>query len=235
MNNTCDVCHQTIDHHDNAHSGHADVCPDGRDCTHDVWFHVDCCPVCDGTLTPPPATVTITLPFDVGRALASGNVSHVNRMILIRACDAALGRSTSVNWPEEINRRLNDLCEETGLDLSVGYIGNCDSPRGNGTWINDDRRWSMWINNAAELTSMNRVSIGSYRTENLASLFDRMTVDEIANELDRLDRVAKSSALEHWINGRRAGWRAVSVKDWTGEILVTQQESEQKLVRLLTR
>lgn len=235
MSNTCAICLLGINHHDESHSGHADACPDGGECVHDVWFHVDCCPVCDGTLRPVPEAVTITLPFDVARALAVGNVSHVNRMILIRACDVGMGLMSSVNWPEEINRRLNDLCDETGLDLSVGYIGNCDGPQGNGTWLKDDRRWSMWINNAAELTSMNRVSIGSYRTENLASLFDRMTVDEIANELDRLDRVAKSSAIEHWINGRLAGWRAVSVKDRTGEILVTQQESELKLVRLLRR
>lgn len=113
----------------------------------------------------------------------------------------------------ELNDRLRatveTLAAETGLDLSCGYIGNCDL-HGNRF---DERHWTVWVDNV-RLPNRNKVSLGYFTTDKLAELIEAATVENLAKVIRR---------------GYAEGAMPAQVLHWDLTVTTTWEESNAKL------
>lgn len=117
--------------------------------------------------------------------------------------------NTTTTTIEAIETEVKALAAETGLKVTLGYIGNCDSRY-------DDRLWFVWIGNAREVRTNNLVALNSgRRTRDLADLLPSVTRENLVRVLGRVQ------------------WRPAEIKGWDLKVEVTRDESADLLGDLL--
>lgn len=82
---------------------------------------------------------------------------------------------------QQLCTTVDTLVASTGLDLVIGYVGELNQSW-NGTKIADNRRWTVWINNAVT-PSGHAARFSFFPTHQMSTLVENLTVERLRNIL----------------------------------------------------